>query len=153
MSAAGQQLIKSVLLSVHEQDRLLDEFAVRCFLAFEFGEESEVTRQLLIDTSDGHPRLTLHHSFRIVDWEKSQEHSELNFDVALTFTDVDCTVEASVMALLEWQMGEFGVGTHTLYRAFDSHVPLDDALPILAERVAQLCALDDVPGRLGLRRS
>ena len=137
-----------LLTTMHRLHKQLDDFTTQLYIAYDFGDESGLVPAILIEKHAEGPELRIHHRFGFFA-EGDSDVSELRFSAGVTITSAGCIVEAMVDVALERPLGEFGADVHTLYVERIDQLTLTDALSRLEEQVTALCAMGDVPNRLG----
>ncbi|KOX15558.1 hypothetical protein ADL06_34645 [Streptomyces sp. NRRL F-6491] len=137
-----------LLTTMHRLHKQLDDFTARLYIAYDFGNDSGLVPGIRIERRAAGPELRTHHHFGFFA-EDDPDISELRFSAGVTLSSTGCVVDALVDVDLEQPRGEFGAGRHTLYSERIDRLSLTDALDRLTEQVAALCAMDDVPNRLG----
>ncbi|MFE5941642.1 hypothetical protein [Streptomyces sp. NPDC056480] len=137
-----------LLTTMHRLHRQLDDFTTQLYVAYDFGNESGLVPAIVIESHAAGPELRTHHRFGFFA-QGDSDVSELRFSAGVTITSAGCTVEAMVDVDLERPLGEFGTDAHTLYLERIDQLSLTDALSRLEEQVTALCAMGDVPNRLG----
>lgn len=147
--ADDAESVALLLTRMHRLQKQLEDFTSQLHIAYDFGNDSGLVHDIVIEKHDAGPEVRLHHLFGFFA-EGDSDVSELRFSAGLTITSAGCIAEAMVDVDLERPLGEFGVGVHTLHVERIDHLSLMDALSRLEEQVAALCAADDVPNRLGL---
>ncbi|MFJ8377344.1 hypothetical protein ACIQ9I_38065 [Streptomyces sp. NPDC094461] len=143
--AASTALLLTTMHRLHKQ---LDDFTTQLYISFDFGDESGLSPAILIEEHAAGPELRTYHCFGFFA-EGDPDVSELRFSAGVTVISTGCIVEAMVDVALEQPLGEFGADVHTLYLERIDRLSLPDALSRLEEQVTALCAMDDVPNRLG----
>ncbi|MEU1172034.1 hypothetical protein [Streptomyces microflavus] len=138
-----------LLTTMHRLQKQLEDFTSQLHIAYDFGKDSGLVHDIVIEKHDAGPEVRLHHLFGFFA-EGDSDVSELRFSAGLTVTSAGCIAEAMVDVDLERPLGEFGAGVHTLHAERIDHLSLMGALSRLGEQVAALCTADDVPNRLGL---
>ncbi|XMN08155.1 hypothetical protein ACK8N7_19975 [Streptomyces griseobrunneus] len=138
-----------LLTTMHRLQKQLEDSTSQLYIAYDFGNESGLVHDILIEKHDAGPEMRLHHCFGFFA-EGDSDVSELRFSAGLTITSAGCSVEAMVDVDLARPLGEFGAGAHTLLVDRIHQLSLMDALSRLEEQVTALCTADDVPNRLGL---
>ncbi|MFF7257964.1 hypothetical protein [Streptomyces microflavus] len=152
LNVTGVDDAESVALLLTRMQRLqkqLEDFTSQLRIAYDFGNDSGLVHDIVIEKHDVGPEVRLHHVFGFFA-EADSDVSELRFSAGLTITLAGCSVEAMVGVDLERPLGEFGAGVHTLHIERIDHLSLMDALSRLEDQVTALCTADDVPNRLGL---
>ncbi|NEY30998.1 hypothetical protein GTU99_02050 [Streptomyces sp. PRKS01-65] len=140
--------IALLLTTVSRLHRRLGDFTTGLHIAYDFGDGSGLVPSLFVEEHPAGPELRLEHRFGFFA-RGDADGSELRFRAGVTVTPAGYVVTAAVEADLELPRGEYGAGVHTLHRERAVRSSLTDALSLLEEQVAAVCAMDDVPGRLG----
>ncbi|PVC92545.1 hypothetical protein DBP12_23185 [Streptomyces sp. CS014] len=137
-----------LLTTMHRLHKRMDDFTTELHIAYDFGNESGLAHTILIENHAAGPELRACHCLGFFA-EGDADVSELRFSAGVTITSTGCIVEARVDVDLERPWGEFGADVHTLHLERIDQLSLRDALSCLEEQVTALCAMGDVPNRLG----
>ncbi|MGW3230154.1 hypothetical protein [Kitasatospora sp. NPDC001095] len=151
LNTADVSDVQGVALLLTTMDRLhknLNDFTTQLYIAFAFGDESGLVPSIRIEQHPAGPELLLHHCFTFYA-EGDPDVSELRFSAGATVTSAGWVVEARVDVDLDQPRGEFAAGLHTLHLERSNQSSLKDALDHLAEQVAEMCTMGNVPRRLG----
>ena len=146
----SNQMAHSLVATLHACHFEVEELAIRLWLPYDFGGESQERTYLETSLVDDEYCVEIRSTLEVN--HGSGVDQAFNIRLLLYFDPVNARVESFVEAHLDVALGDYPPGEHVLYQHRTEDLDPEGALRAAREHVRALDEIDDYPQTLGVSR-